>query len=121
MKKELLHSITKKDLDIQTFRSGGPGGQNQNKRDTGVRIIHRASGAVGEARDQRTQLQNKRNALKRMVEDPKFVLWNTRVCHEIITGETLEERVDKLMDDKNIKVEKKENGRWVAMENHKDN
>ena len=115
MKKELLHSITKKDLKIQTFRSGGPGGQNQNKRDSGVRIIHPASGAVGEARDQKSQLQNKRNALKRMIEHPKFKLWNTRVCHEIISGESLDEKVDKLMDDKNIKAEKKENGRWVDM------
>lgn len=114
MKKELLHSITKKDLEIQTFRAGGPGGQNQNKRNTGVRIIHNASGAVGEARDQRSQLQNKKNALKRLVEHPKFKLWNARVCHEIITGETIEEKVEKSMNPKNLKVEIKEDeGDWV--------
>lgn len=115
MKKELLHSITKKDFEIQTFRAGGPGGQNQNKRNTGVRIIHKASGAVGEARDQRSQLQNKRNALKRLVEDPKFKLWNARVCHEIMSGESIEEKVEKALDEKNLKIEKKENGKWVDM------
>lgn len=53
---ELAFSVTIKDCTVQTFRSGGKGGQNQNKRDTGVRIIHRPSGAVGESRQHRTQL-----------------------------------------------------------------
>lgn len=70
--RELLFSVTLKDCDVQTFRAGGKGGQNQNKRDTGVRIIHRASGARGEARDERSQLQNKRLAFKRMAEHPLF-------------------------------------------------
>ena len=69
MKKELLFSITKKDFEVQTFRSGGKGGQHQNKTDSGVRIIHRASGAVGESRSERSQLVNKRLALKRQLTD----------------------------------------------------
>jgi protein subunit release factor B len=68
----LVLSVTLKDCDVQTFRAGGNGGQNQNKRDTGVRIIHRASGARGEARDERSQLQNKRLAFKRMTDHPLF-------------------------------------------------
>jgi len=60
--RELMFSVTLTDCDVQTFRAGGKGGQNQNKRETGVRIIHRASGARGEARDERSQLQNKRLA-----------------------------------------------------------
>lgn len=68
----LLFSVTLADCDVQTFRAGGKGGQNQNKRDTGVRIIHRASGARGEARDERSQLQNKRAAFKRMTGHPLF-------------------------------------------------
>ena len=47
---------------METFRAGGPGGQNQNKRNTGVRWIHVPSGATGEARDHRTQGENKRAA-----------------------------------------------------------
>ena len=46
--REKLFSI--KDFEVQTFRSGGPGGQNQNKRNTGVRIIHKSSGAKEESR-----------------------------------------------------------------------
>jgi protein subunit release factor B len=62
MARELVLSVTLKDCEVQTFRAGGKGGQNQNKRDTGVRIIHHPSGARGEARDERSQLQNKRLA-----------------------------------------------------------
>jgi protein subunit release factor A len=67
--------VSKKDLKIDTFRAGGNGGQNQNARDTGVRITHIASGAVGEARDSRYQLQNKRAAFRRMAETPAFKIW----------------------------------------------
>lgn len=67
MAKELLFSITKEDLIIQTFRSGGKGGQNQNKRESGVRIIHPESGARGESRNHRTQLANKKEAFRRLV------------------------------------------------------
>lgn len=106
--------MTKKDLKIQTFRAGGPGGQNQNKRNTGVRIIHPESGAVGECREQRSQNQNKKIAFRRLVEHPKFKLWNMQKCHEIIEGITLEEKVDKMMDEKNLKIETiNEEGEWV--------
>lgn len=65
-------SITIKDCEVQTFRSGGPGGQNQNKRDTGVRIIHPPSGARGESREFRTQPENKKAAWMRMVKSGTF-------------------------------------------------
>ena len=73
--RELLLRVTIKDCDVQTFRAGGKGGQNQNKRSTGVRIIHRASGAVGESREHREQLQNKRAAFRRMAESAVFQNW----------------------------------------------
>lgn len=60
---------------MQTFRSGGKGGQNQNVRETGVRIIHPPSGAVGESREQRFQWLNKKIAFRRMAESPKFQAW----------------------------------------------
>ena len=70
--RELLFSVTRDDFTIQTFRAGGKGGQKQNKTDSGVRCIHNASGAVGEGRDERSQLQNKKNAFKRCIASPKF-------------------------------------------------
>ena len=73
--RQLLFSVTAKDLRIDTFRSGGKGGQNQNKVNSGVRITHDASGAVGESREHRDQLQNKKAAFKRMCDTIEFKSW----------------------------------------------
>lgn len=73
--REKVLSVTLADCRVDTFRSGGKGGQNQNTRDTGVRIVHPPSGAVGESREERSQLQNKRTAFKRMAAHPKFKVW----------------------------------------------
>jgi protein subunit release factor B len=75
MQRELILSVTVKDCDVQTFRAGGNGGQAQNKTDSGVRIVHRPSGARGESREGRSQLQNKRAAFRRMAESPEFQRW----------------------------------------------
>jgi len=112
-KKELLHSVTKKDLTVQTFKSGGPGGQHQNKTDSGVRIIHKESGAVGQCRNHRSQAQNKKVALQRLVDSAEFKLWNIKKCHEIMSGKKIEEIVDELMDPKNLKIEILEDDKWV--------
>lgn len=72
MTRRKVLSVTIDDCVVQHFRSGGSGGQNQNKRDTGTRIIHPPSGARGEARDERSQWQNKKLAWKRMLATPAF-------------------------------------------------
>jgi peptide chain release factor 2 len=52
------------DLERQTFRSGGPGGQHQNKTESGVRFIHKPTGIAAESRTERSQHKNADNALK---------------------------------------------------------
>lgn len=74
MDRHRILSVSIHDCEVQHFRSGGKGGQNQNKRDTGTRVIHHASGARGEARDERSQLQNKRTAFLRMLKTKEFQL-----------------------------------------------
>lgn len=81
-KGQLLFSVTLKNCVVQTFHAGGNGGQNQNTRDTGVRIVHKASGARGEARDERSQLQNKKLAFRRMANSAVFRAWVARQSHE---------------------------------------
>ena len=116
--KEHLFTIQKKDFEVQTFRAGGKGGQHQNKTDSAVRIIHKASGAVGESRNDRSQHRNKRMALKRLIASIKFKLWVTRISHEIISGETIEQKIEKLMEAPNLKIETKdENDRWMISGN----
>jgi protein subunit release factor B len=51
------------DCDVDTFRSGGPGGQHANKVESAVRLTHRPSGEVVTSRASRSQHQNKRLAL----------------------------------------------------------
>ncbi|TVP45988.1 MAG: peptide chain release factor-like protein [Gemmatimonadales bacterium] len=51
---------------VDTFRSGGKGGQHQNTTDSGVRLTHLPTGIVVTAREQRSQLQNRRVALDRL-------------------------------------------------------
>lgn len=97
--REKLFSVKLKDCEVQTFRAGGKGGQNQNKRDTGVRIIHHPSGARGESREGRTQLVNKKRAFVRMAESKKFQGW----CHLQVSS--IEADVDAMMQEKNLLIE----------------
>jgi ribosome-associated protein len=61
-----------KSCDVQTFRSGGKGGQHQNKTESGVRLVHRPSGITVICRDERSQHLNKQRCLdtlrKRLVK-----------------------------------------------------
>jgi peptide chain release factor 2 len=54
--------VNEKELEMQTFCSGGPGGQHQNKTQSGVRLIHK-SGVRAESRTERSQPKNYANAL----------------------------------------------------------
>lgn len=108
--KEKVLSVTIHDCEVQTFRAGGPGGQNQNKRDTGVRIIHPPSGAVGESREERSQLQNKKKAWLKMVRSLKFKLW---IKQQAGVSAVVIAEVERDMLPHNLRVEKKVNGKWV--------
>jgi protein subunit release factor B len=58
-----------RECEVETFRSGGPGGQHVNKVETAVRLRHAPSGVVVTCRGERSQHRNKADCLRRLREE----------------------------------------------------
>lgn len=110
--RQKLVSVSVHDCELQVFRAGGKGGQHQNKTSSGVRLIHHPSGARGESREERSQLQNKKKAFLRLIETPAFRVWLGKMA---LQGPPAEVRVAEEMREENLVVEGKENGKWVRI------
>lgn len=112
--RQKLFSVSINDCRVECIAStGGAGGQNKNRRHTAVRITHPPSGAVGFSADERDQLQNKRTAFRRMAATKLFQAWTKLYAAQLITGKSLEQRVEESMAPENLKVEVRIAEKWV--------
>ena len=73
--------IPENELEITVARSGGPGGQNVNKRDTAVRMTHTPTGLSVHVTSERSQLQNKEKALE-MIRGKLFKMKEEEAARE---------------------------------------
>lgn len=112
--RQLLFRVSRKDFKIEAYRGTGNGGQNKNKRDTACRIRHPDSGAVATAEEHRTFEQNRKAAFLRLTKTAKFRVWHAEMVQIAQGLPSIEERVERAMAPRNIKVETKdEKGRWA--------
>lgn len=63
---EINPKISADSIRVEKFHSGGPGGQNVNKVETGVRVIHIPTGITVSSTRERSQFANKQDALKKL-------------------------------------------------------
>lgn len=63
---EVVGELDVSDCEITTMHCGGKGGQHVNKVETGVRIVHKPTGIVVNCTEERSQVQNKQKAMKRL-------------------------------------------------------
>lgn len=116
MAKELLFSITRKDLLVDFFSGTGKGGQHRNKHMNCVRLRHPESGASVTGQSNKSRAANIKEALDNLVADAKFKLWHNKKVNEVLNKMTLEDIVDEMMSPENIKTEVKKDGKWVEDE-----
>lgn len=112
MTRRKLFSVTINDCRVDTFTVGGNGGSGKDTSNTGVRVTHEISGAVGKATDTRSQSKNKELAFRRMAESKEFQVWVKLKASELQGKPSIDQLVDEAMNPKNIRVEISKDGKW---------
>ncbi len=75
--KDVKIDIKPEDLEISFFRSSGPGGQNVNKVETAVRVLHKPSGLIVSCQSERSQFSNREKSLEILKTKLHEAKWTT--------------------------------------------
>ena len=112
--RQLLFSVTVNDCDWSYTRGTGNGGQKKNKTSSAVHCSHRPSGAHGYSEASRSQLDNRRDAFRKMTESTEFQRW-LKIETMRRSGEMaeIERRVEE--DLRKVKTEIRIDGRWTEV------
>lgn len=110
--KQILFSVTAADCEFVYTKGSGKGGQKRNKTSSAVYCTHKASGAQGYSEATRSQRTNKQEAFLKMANSEKFKKWHKiEVARRTGELDRINREVEKEM--KRIKVEVRENKKWV--------
>jgi len=112
--KEPFFSITAKDCEWSYTKGTGAGGQKRNKTSSAVHCIHKASGAHGYSESSRSQLDNRKEAFRKMAETDKFKKW-IHIEYMKRTGEHYEVERQIQASLNKVKVEVKIDGKWTEV------
>jgi protein subunit release factor B len=117
VKKDPLFSVTADDCDWSYTRGTGNGGQKKNKTSSAVHCRHRSSGAYGYSESSRSQLDNRRDAFRKMSETKEFQQWvNLEFMKR--SGQLLEIERSVEQELQKVKLEIKIDGKWTEVQPH---
>ena len=114
MENKTVFKLTKKDFEVTWFSGTGPGGQSRNKNAKCCRIKHIATGIIKTGQSHKERKSNQKEAFEAIAKDPRFLSWVNLRLSEIEKGKTIEEEVDEMMKEENLKIEvKNKEGKWI--------